>query len=105
MKVSATLDVNVTMGGGVSPKFTSLQGYLPRGTDYRDIVRVFGKSQSGESPDGKIKAEWVGKINGIVFTIYDYNSVVKPKDNTNWHIGGKVDMVADLVTAYLRAFR
>ncbi len=104
MKIRTTLDINVTMGG-VSHVGTGLQGYLPEGTHYRDIVRVFGNPQFGKSPDSKIKAEWVGRINGLVFTIYDYKSPVDPEHNTDWHIGGRVKMVADLVTDYLKAFR
>lgn len=40
---------------------TGRQGYLPEGTRYEDIVRVFGGPQLGKSLDGKIKAEWVGR--------------------------------------------
>ena len=47
---------------GVSHDGTGLQGYLPEGTRYEDIVRVFGEPQFGKSPDGKIKVEWVGQI-------------------------------------------
>lgn len=59
MKVQATLDINVMMGD-VSHNGTGCQGYLSEGTRYEDIVRVFGNPQFGKSPDGKIKAEWVG---------------------------------------------
>lgn len=50
--------------------------------------------------DGKIKAEWVGRINGLVFTIYDYKSLVEPERNTDWHIGGNHKIVVCLVIAY-----
>ena len=76
---------------------TGLQGYLPEGTRYEDIIRVFGEPQFGKSPDGKIKVQWVGQINGLVFTIYDYKSRLEPERNTNWHIGGKIAMTADLI--------
>ena len=102
MKVRATLDLNVTMGG-VSHDGTGCQGYLPEGTRYEDIVRVFGGPQLGASPDGKIKAEWVGRINGLVFTIYDYKSKLNPERNTDWHIGGKVKFVAELVCLYFKS--
>jgi len=102
MKVSATFDINVTMGG-VSHVGTGLQGYLPEGTRYQDIVRVFGKPQFDKSPDSKIKAEWVGRINGLVFTIYDYKSKLEPERNTDWHIGGKVKLAAELVNIYFKA--
>jgi len=75
----------------------------PEGTRYADIVTVFGEPQFGESPDGKMKVEWVGKINGLVFTIYDYKSNVEPEDNTDWHIGGKIKIAAELVNAYYKS--
>ena len=99
MKIRGTLDLNVTMGG-VSHNGTGLQGYFPEGTRYEDIVRVFGEPQFGKSPDGKIKVEWVGQINGMVFTIYDYKSRIEPERNTDWHIGGKLRFTADLVNFY-----
>ena len=102
MKVRTTLDLNVTMGG-VSYNGTGCQGYLPEGMRYEDIVRVFGPPQFGKSPDGKIKSEWVGRINGLVFTIYDYKSRVEPERNTDWHIGGKVSIAAELINLYFRA--
>ncbi|MFH2026779.1 MAG: hypothetical protein ABIK30_13360 [bacterium] len=101
MKVKAELDLTVEMGG-VSHDGTGCQGYLPEGTQYEDIVRVFGQPQLGNSPDGKIKAEWVGRINGIVFTIYDYKSKLEPEQNTDWHIGGKTKLVAQLVSIYFQ---
>ena len=101
MKVKMTLDINVAMGG-VSHDNTGCQGYLPEDTRYEDIVRVFGGPQIDKSPDSKIKAEWIGKINGLVFTIYDYKSKVEPEKNTDWHIGGKVKMIAELVSFYFK---
>lgn len=102
MKVKAELDLVVEMGG-VSHNGTGCQGYLPEGTRYEDIVRVFGAPQLGASPDGKIKAEWVGRINGLVFTIYDYKSGLEPERNTEWHIGGKHKLAATLVNVYFKA--
>ena len=101
MKVQVTLDLNVTMGD-VSHDGTGCQGYLPEGTRYEDIVRVFGEPQLGASLDGKIKAEWVGRINGLVFTIYDYKSRLDPERNIDWHIGGKQKLVAELVNIYFK---
>ena len=101
MKAKLTLDINVTMSG-VSHDGTGCQGYLPEGTKYSDIVKVFGEPQFGESPDGKMKAEWIGKIGDIVFTIYDYKSKIEPQNNTDWHIGGKVKLASELVKAYFK---
>ena len=102
MKVKSEIELNVEMGW-VSHDGTGCQGYLPEGTRYENIVRVFGTPQLGASPDGKIKAEWVGRINGLVFTIYDYKSKLDPERNTDWHIGGKQKFVTDLVNLYFKA--
>ena len=102
MRVKAELDLKVEMGG-VSHDGTGCQGYFPEGTRYEDIVRVFDGPQLGKSPDGKIKAEWVDRINGLVFTIYDYKSIVDPDRNTDWHIGGKMRLAADLLNLYFKA--
>jgi len=104
MKVKIELNLKVEMGG-VSHDGTGCQGYLPEGTRYEDIVFVFGEPQLGASPDGKIKAEWVGRINGLVFTIYDYKSSLKPERNTDWHIGGKHKIVVCLLEEYLKSFK
>jgi len=101
MKVSAEIDLNIQMGVG-SIEGTGCQGYMPEGTTYADLVRVFGEPQLRESLDGKIKAEWFGRINGLVFTIYDYKSKLDPERNTDWHIGGKKKFVVDLVTLYFK---
>lgn len=102
MKVRATVNLNVIMGNA-SHDGTGCQGYMPEGPRYEDIVRAFGKPQLGRSRDGKIKSEWVGKINGLTFTIYDYKSRLEPERNTDWHIGGKTAFVAELVNLYFRA--
>lgn len=104
MKVRAKLDLTIEMGG--APDIgTSCQGYLPEGTRHEDIVRVFGEPQFGASPDSKIKAEWTGRISGLVFTIYDYKSALEPAQNTDWHIGGKIKLAAELVNIYFEAKR
>lgn len=99
MKVRATIDIDVVMGG-VSHEGTGFQGYLPEGTRYEEVVQAFGKPQVGKSPDGKVQVEWVGRINGLVFTIYDYKSKIEPQRNTHWHIGGKNKFVSKLVNVY-----
>jgi len=103
MKVKAEIELKVEMGG-VSHNGTGCQGYLPEGTRYEDIVRVFGAPQLGASPDGKIKAEWIGRINGLVFTIYDYKSKLDLERNTDWHIGSKQKFVAELISLYFKAY-
>jgi len=101
MKVKAELDLKVEMGG-VSHDGIGCQGYLPEGTRYEDVVQVFGEPQLCVSPDGKTKAEWVGRINSLVFTIYDYKAKVEPEQNTDWHIGGRIKMVSELVNFYFK---
>lgn len=61
---------------------------------------MFGRPQLGASKDGKIKAEWVGRINGLVFTIYDYKSRLEPERNTEWHVGGKHKIAGDILRLY-----
>ncbi len=104
MKIRATIDINVVMGD-VSHDGTGCQGYLPEGTRYEDIVRAFGKPQLRASLDGKIKVEWIGRINGLVFTIYDYKSRLDPERNTDWHIGGKTAFVVELLNLFLSGKR
>ena len=102
MKTKITLDLEVKMGNAKTVG-TGCVGYMPDGTTYKALVRVFGKPQQGLSADGKIKAEWVGRINGLAFTIYDYKFGDEPKNNMEWHIGGKAALVAELLTAYFKA--
>ena len=101
VKIDVEIDVQMGLGSAYCEMVgTSLQGQFPEGTRYKDLVKVFGEPQLGESIDGKIQIEWVGKINGAIFTIYDYKTNGNPKQNTNWHIGGKHAMTADLIKAY-----
>ena|SRR3989338_4420942 len=99
MKIQATIDIDVVMEGA-QPDGTGLQGCLPEGTRYEDVIRVFGLPQLGKSLDGKINAEWVGRINGLVFTIYDYKSRVEPERNTDWHIGSRNKFTSELIILY-----
>ena len=101
MKVKAEIDLNVQMGVG-SIEGTGCQGYMPEGTTYAELVKVFGEPKSNESLDGKIKVEWFGRINGLQFTIYDYKSSVDPEKNTDWHIGGKNKFVVDLIGLHFK---
>ena len=79
---------------------TSLSGYL--NTTYKKLCKVFGKP-NGKTDGYKVDAEWIGSINGKVFTIYNYkdgknyngkNGTPKTKI-TDWHIGGKDKSVAN----------
>lgn len=101
MKVNTELEMDIQMVN-VSDIGAGLQGYLPDGTRYEDLVRVFGQPQMGKSIDNKIKAKWIGKINGLLFTVYDYKSGLEPTRNTDWHIGAKHKVTAHLLCAYWR---
>jgi hypothetical protein len=102
MRVKRKYELGIKMGG-VSVEGTSCQGYVLNGARYRDLIRVFGKPQKPDSLDGKVKVIWVGTIDGFIFTIYDYKSKIVPKNNTDWHIGGKVRLVEELVNLYFFA--
>lgn len=83
---------------------TSFKGYLENAS-YEDIVRVFGQPDpdTAETCDGKIRAEWIGRILGMIFTIYDYKDD-RPLDKLReWHIGGKEEAVVELVNQYFIA--
>ena len=101
MKIKLAIDVEVKLGSGPETGMGCV-GYMPEGTTYKELVRVFGKPRPGLYPDGKTKAEWYGKINGLEFSIYDYKSPVVPQKCTDWHIGGKSSLVADLLIAYFK---
>ena len=101
MKTTITLEIEVTMGG-IRPG-TSFMGYIPNGTSHKDLVRVFGKPNIDALLDGKVKAQWLGRLNGLDFTIYDYKSLVVPEECRDWHIGGRNAMIAPLLIAYFTA--
>lgn len=86
---------------------SSLMGYLPKGTSYEQVLKVFGKPQRDhESGDGKIQVQWVGQVcttDGLkLFTIYDYKSHVSPAENFDWHIGSHDAETANAVVAYFK---
>jgi len=102
MRANIEMEIEVKMGKADLTD-TGLSGYMPEGTTYKQLVKVFGKPQNGLSGDGKVQAEWTGRINGLDFSIYDYKSDVKPQANTDWHIGGRGKMLVSLLTAYFNA--
>jgi hypothetical protein len=98
-------EIKVKMGK-VNIAGTSRVGYLPEGVKYNEICEVFGEPQHlGLTSDSKTQAEWQGKVNELTFTIYDYKAGVEPQKNTDWHIGGKTELVAHLVNTYFKAMR
>ncbi|MFA6584305.1 MAG: hypothetical protein WCS77_08410 [Elusimicrobiaceae bacterium] len=101
MKANIKMEIEVKMGR-TDLSGTGLVGYMPEGTTYKHLVKVFGNPQYTESGD-KIQAEWTGRINGLDFSIYDYKSDGMPQANTKWHIGGRGKMLVSLLTAYFNA--
>lgn len=100
---------------------TSLLGYFPKETTYKDLEKAFGSPYfryctegndflDGERVEEKTKIEWMGRIQGLKFTIYDYKSEVEPEDNLDWHIGGENDprdsedkvYIVNLLTRHLK---
>jgi len=84
------IDVEVVIDHTINTNGTSLLGKFPEGTSYADLYNVFGEPTMYSDPDSKVRAHWSGKVNGEVFTIYDYKQDEVPVRNvTDWHIGGK----------------
>lgn len=80
-----------------------LQGYVD--SSYTELVSAFGHP-TYQSKEGKTKAEWCLRINGVSVTIYDYKEYDKSLDRiTDWHIGGTSKAAADAVRATLEAAR
>ncbi len=92
----------VEMGGIWETSGTCLQGNMPDGVKYDDLLKAFGEPQIGASGDGNVKVQWVGMIEGDVFTIDDWNSNVPPRENTDWNIrGGNKDIVPKVIHYFL----
>ncbi len=84
----AKKNYQVEMGGIWETSGACLQGDMPDGVKFDDLLNVFGEPQVGASGDGNVKVQWVGMIDGDVFTIDDWKSNVSPRENTDWNIGG-----------------
>lgn len=80
-----------------------LQGYI--GSSYTELVSVFGQP-TYLGTDGKTKAVWCLKINGVTVTIYDYKEYDKSLDRiSEWHIGGTSTKAVKLVEGALAVAR
>jgi len=86
---------------------TSFKGYAIE--PYHRIVEIFGEPNS--SGDGyKVDIEWVIDTPYGVATIYNYkdgkaylgNRGLEIQDITDWHIGGKNDLVCIYINARLK---
>ena len=93
-------DDNIVIG-------TSLMGSFSEHTKYNQLVLVFGEP-NGITDGYKVDAEWIGTINGEVFTIYNYKSGknylgekgLNVEDITDWHIGGNQAKIVDELHEY-----
>ena len=103
MKIEMEVEVNVTDLNSVSRIGTSYKGCVD--VSYFRLKKAFGKPQLNPYEDSKVKAQWSGNINGMVFTIYDYKSDSSCEKNRDWHIGGNNKMIVDLIVAYLKAIK
>jgi len=73
---------------------TSLKGYLKTGIKFTDLYKVLGEPtfKPEDSGDGKIQYEWVLKLDGKVYTIYDwktYDQDYTLNEYDRWHVGAK----------------
>ena len=63
---------------------TVLVGCL-RNVSYHELVELFGEP-NGKNDTGKGSIEWIGQIDGEVFTIYDWK-VDDIYENLEWNVG------------------
>ena len=76
----------------VNSASTSINGTCYQGnvkTTYDKLVQILGQPKGG-SADGKTTCEWHLEFqDGSVATIYDWKMGTTPKEEHNWHVGGK----------------
>ena len=71
MKIKAEIEITLTKINEVDCVGTHYLGEIK--ANYEKIVKAFGKPVLYPYGKGdKIQAMWKGKINGLIFTIYDY---------------------------------
>ncbi len=66
---------------------------------YRKMIEIFGQP-SMNFADNQTKAEWVGKINGEAFLIYDYHNPYPLEMICRWHIAALTEKTAKLIQEY-----
>ena len=85
---------------------TSLIGYL--NLTYNEIVSIFGKPIKLNGYN-KVEWEWVFKLNDSILTIYNWkdgpgytkDKKIKPKDISDWHVGGKYNYDLKILKDYI----
>lgn len=107
--------LKIKMGAG-KVSGTSAQGYMPDGVTYQQLVDVFGCPNGDVDQDTKIDCEWYGTIDDDAsdrtFTIYNYKTgrsylgdagkEIEHLVGKEWHIGGNLPYVAELVVQYFK---
>lgn len=99
-------NLKVNMSGKINRAGTGLQGEVR--IAYRDLVSIFGEPNCAGDPY-KVDAEWVGRIEGEVFTIYNYKTGKRylgekglpVEEITDWHIGAKKKLTAEKVLFFI----
>ena len=81
--------------GNFNANGSCFQGHMPKGTTYQSLVKVFGEPNEHGYGDGKVTVEWRGKIDGELFTIYDWKEYrpISQSEIIGWHIGGESSKV------------
>jgi hypothetical protein len=85
---------------------TSLVGYVR--TTYDTLVKTFGQPHMTRSRSSdRVSCEWRFNCDGVVFTIYDWESGKTPMRHYDWHIGGHGDGAdaCNTVSLYLQGVR
>jgi hypothetical protein len=96
------------MDNALTPNGTCLQGYI--NAPYKAIVAVFGKPNA-DGDDYKTDANWIGSINGQVFTLYNYKDGKNYNGRcglpisklTDWHIGAHEKYVAEELVQFFNS--
>ena len=86
--------------------WTTLQGFMPDGTTYDQIVKAFGEPKA-QTDNFKTDVVWAGYIDEMPFTIYNYKTGkayleeqgknVEAMTGSDWHIGGRDVAVVELI--------
>jgi len=100
-EVKAEVAIRVEKARYEENRGTSYQGEMF--ATYQELTKVFGRPYDGDG--SKVHAEWVGKIFGMTFTIYDYKDDAPANKVKIWHIGGNEKAVVELVKAYYTGMR
>lgn len=94
----------------IDADYTSFQGGIK--INYATLVNVFGKPDVGDGY--KTDAEWIIQFaNGVVATIYNYKdgqnyngaSGTKTENIRDWHIGGRDNVVVDMVKGVIEEYK